>query len=131
MQINDFKPNKIMAATDSMKDVIIIYGIASLIVATLFSIMEGETWTASLYWTGITATSIGYGDISPKTGMGRALAYVWAHLAIFGIAPLIIVRYMEKIMDQRDNFTHEEQVQILGMVTEIHKHLLDPETKPN
>ena len=35
------------------------------------------------------------------------------HLSIFGVAPLIVVRLIERIHEDRDAFTHDEQVRIL------------------
>ena len=109
LHLNDFRPSRLVAATDSFKDVIIIYTVASLISTTTFALIEGIPWLDAFYWAGITATSLGYGDITPKTEIGKLVAYLWAHVAIYGIAPLVVVRYMENIMGQRDTFTHAEQ----------------------
>lgn len=43
------------------------------------------SYTDGLYWSLITAGSIGYGDITPRTGMGRAIA------AILGVMGVITV----------------------------------------
>jgi voltage-gated potassium channel len=58
----------------------------------LFAHLEGRGYLESLYWAGTTATSTGYGDISPKTVAGQMLAFVLMHVSIFCIAPLIVVR---------------------------------------
>jgi voltage-gated potassium channel len=117
------KQNRLATATDTLKEVLMIYSFMLFGVACLFCYFESISLADSIYWAGITATSTGYGDISPKTDVGKAIAFLWAHIAIFAIAPLIIVRYMVKIIDQRDNFTHEEQLHLIDINERILKIL--------
>jgi voltage-gated potassium channel len=105
--------NRLQAATDTLKELAAVYAALLLISALIFMALEGHSFAASLYWAGTTATSTGYGDISPRTVGGQVLAFVLMHLSIFGIAPLIVVRLVDRLNENRDAFTHEEQVQIL------------------
>ena len=41
-----------------------------------------------LWWAAVTMTTVGYGDKAPRTGLGRALAFVWMFAAIVLIALL-------------------------------------------
>lgn len=45
-----------------------------LLGAVLFSISQHIAFTASIYWAITTATTVGYGDVTPKTGIGRLIA---------------------------------------------------------
>ena len=40
------------------------------------SITEGKTFADSLWWSFVTATTVGYGDISPSTNIGRIIAAI-------------------------------------------------------
>ena len=114
---------RLQAATDTLKELAAVYAALLLLSALLFMLLEGQTFSASLYWAGTTATSTGYGDISPKTVGGQMLAFVLMHLSIFGIAPLIVVRLVDRLNENRDAFTHDEQVRILEGITRIEQAL--------
>lgn len=43
---------------------------------------EGWRWQDSLYWAGITATTVGYGDIRPSRDGSRVLALVIAMVGL-------------------------------------------------
>lgn len=111
--------NRLQAATDTLKELAAVYAVLLLTSAVIFMLIEGQSFTASLYWAGTTATSTGYGDISPKTVPGQVLAFILMHLSIFGIAPLIVVRLVDRLNANRDAFTHEEQVHILEKLSSI------------
>lgn len=111
--------NKLQAATDTLKELALAYVTLLLVFTLLFMAIEGHGFVNSLYWAGTTATSTGYGDISPKTTAGEMLALALMHLSIFGIAPLIVVRLIERINMDRDAFTHEEQVRILESLARL------------
>lgn len=114
---------KLHAATDTLKELAVIYSAMLLISAALYAGLEGRSFLDSLYWAGTTATSTGYGDVIPQTVGGRALAVGLMHLSIFGVAPLIVVRLIDRLNQDRDSFTHEEQEQILAGIMRIEEAL--------
>jgi voltage-gated potassium channel len=113
----------IKAATDTLRELALIYGALLLIASVLFMVLEDRGFLESFYWAGTTATSTGYGDISPKTVAGQALAFVLMHLSIFGIAPMIVVRLIDRLNENRDAFTHEEQEAIIARLAAIEELL--------
>ena len=115
--------NKLRAATDTLKELAAIYLLLLIASALLFMQLEARTFAESLYWAGTTATSTGYGDISPKTRAGEALALFLMHASIFGIAPLIVVRWVDRLNDHRDAFTHDEQQKIVEALARIEDRL--------
>ncbi|KAH6838407.1 hypothetical protein B0I37DRAFT_387697 [Chaetomium sp. MPI-CAGE-AT-0009] len=50
--------------------------------ALIFSHVEGWEYTDSVYWADVTLLTIGFGDLSPKTTLGRALLFPYAVLGI-------------------------------------------------
>jgi voltage-gated potassium channel len=110
---------RLKTATDTLKELAAIYLVLVVFSAGLFALLEGEGLVRSLYWAGTTATSTGYGDITPKTTAGQFLAVVLMHLAIFGVAPLIVVRLVNRMIDDQNAFTHEEQLEILQGIARL------------
>ena len=101
------------AATDTLKELAALYAGLILTCTLLFMALEGHDFATSLYWAGTTATSTGYGDITPKSVAGQMLAFCLMHVSVFCVAPLIIVRLVDRLNENRDAFTHDEQVLIL------------------
>ena len=52
------------------------------------------------------------------------------HLSIFGVAPLIVVRLIDRLSQDRDAFTHEEQLEILARLERIEAALATREAPP-
>jgi len=115
--------NKLHAATGTLKELAFYYAVLLLVSAAIFMLVEKHDFATSLYWAGTTATSTGYGDISPKTTGGQILAFILMHLSIFVVAPMIIVRLIDRLNEDRDAFTHEEQVHILDGIARIEERL--------
>ena len=114
---------KLRAATDTFIELAILYAVLLLVSAALLSHFEGIDFATGLYWAATTATSTGYGDISPKTGAGQLVAVILMHLSIFVVAPLIVVRLVDRLNENRDAFTHEEQLHILESLNRIEARL--------
>ena len=110
---------RIYAATDTFKELAAIYLALLLVSALIYMHLEGRTFFDSFYWAGTTATSTGYGDVIPKTKGGQILSFVLMHVSIFGVAPMIIVRLVDRLNENRDAFTHEEQTLILESIVRV------------
>ncbi len=115
--------SRLRAATDTLRELALIYATLLLVSALLFSWFEARPFFDSLYWSATTATSTGYGDISAKTTGGMILSVVLMHASIFVIAPLIVVRLIERLNENRHEFTHEEQERILATLERLEQRL--------
>jgi voltage-gated potassium channel len=115
--------SRLRAATDTLRELALIYSGLLLVSAGLFSWFEARPIFESLYWAATTATSTGYGDISAKTAGGMILSVLLMHASIFVIAPLIVVRLIERLNENRHEFTHEEQERILATLARLEERL--------
>lgn len=86
-----------------------IYAVSILISSFLFSFFESRSYAEGLWWSTVTALTIGYGDLSPVTVAGRVTGIIFGHLWIFGIIPMIICNIVSKMIQDKDKFTHAEQ----------------------
>jgi voltage-gated potassium channel len=109
----------LQTATDTLRELALAYVTLVVVSALLFMAIENQPFLDSLYWAGTTATSTGYGDVAPHSWAGKALALALMHISIFGVAPMIVVRLVERLNDNRDAFTHEEQELIMARLARI------------
>lgn len=111
--------NVVRSSTDTAIEVISIYFVLLLAAAGLFSFFEHRTFQESFYWAYITATTVGYGDISPKTVGGHIVTFFLAHIALFIILPILITKMVSALHPDNNIWTHDEQEQIKGDITAI------------
>ena len=99
--------------------ILLIY-LASLILgASLFAVAENKSFFDGLWWASVTALTIGYGDLTPTTAVGRALGVALGHFWIFLIIPMIIANILMHLIEDRNAFTHEEQIEIIERLKRI------------
>ena len=110
---------KLQAATDTFKELACYYVGLILLCSTIFVYAEGVAFTDAIYWAVTTSTSTGYGDISPKTLLGKIDAALLMLTSIFFIAPLVVVRLIQNIDVNRHEFSHEEQEQMNQDIADI------------
>lgn len=99
------------AAMDTMWEIAVFYAVLLLVASTLFMYFEGVPYIDALYWAGITAPTVGYGDVTPKTGMGKFLSVIYAHVCVILVA-MFTTRLLMRVIEDQNAFTHEEQEEI-------------------
>ena len=67
---------KLFLNTNGFKYVLVLSCILIILGGFTISFAEGMALPDAFWWAFVTATTVGYGDISPSTGAGRAIAIV-------------------------------------------------------
>lgn len=111
--------------TDTFRELFVIYFSSIFLCASIFSLAEGKSFFDSLWWSFVTGMTVGYGDIYPVTFIGRLDGIVLMHIVPFFIAPLIISRFIEKVLENKDKFTNDEQEELKASLKRIEKRLND------
>ncbi|NCZ30206.1 MAG: two pore domain potassium channel family protein, partial [Betaproteobacteria bacterium] len=92
-----------------------------------------ENIPASIYWAVITLASVGYGDISPVTPVGRAMTIVLAILGIgiFAIPSAILASaFSDQLRIERETLLNElREIMKDGVVSEEEQAFIDQEAK--
>ena len=91
-----------------------IYVASLLLGALTFSLAEGKSFNDGMWWATVTALTIGYGDLTPLTPVGRVAGILFGHFWIFMVIPMIIANIILHLVEDRDAFTDEEQRDLMG-----------------
>lgn len=113
----------ITQATDTFKELFLYYGIVIATSSILFSWFEHKKILDSIWWTFVTAMTVGYGDIYPVTIGGRIVGVALMHIVPLVIVPMIVVRMIDSLLENKNEFKHEEQEEIKKGIQEIKNHL--------
>jgi voltage-gated potassium channel len=80
-----------------------------------------KSFADALYWSAITITTIGYGDIAPVTTQGRIVAGLLAFLGI-GLFGFISAQLTARLIGQTDR-TADDIAQLRAAITELRRDL--------
>jgi voltage-gated potassium channel len=103
---------------------LVVAFISTLTISSIvYAIVESANLLDSLYWSIVTATTLGYGDFSPATGAGKVLTSILICVMVFLFIPTITANLASKLIVDRDVFTHEEQEQIKDGIVDLQRKL--------
>lgn len=97
-----------------------------LIAAEIYSVAENASYMNSLWWAIATTTTVGYGDISPHTGIGRTVAVVLMILGIGligSVTSTVTAFFVDEKNDRENDELKNELVQIRNDLQEIKDQL--------
>lgn len=94
-----------------------------LVCAVLFAGFEGKPVDTGIWWSFVTAMTIGYGDVFPVTTGGKMVAVALMHAVPLFLVPLITAKMAAKMIVDSDAFTHAEQEEIKRSLARIEQIL--------
>ena len=77
-----------------------------------YHLEDADSLGDAVWWAIVTASTVGYGDISPATWQGRVLAGLLISLMVLVVIPLITAHFASKLIVDADAFRHEEQEEL-------------------
>lgn len=103
------------------------YILASAIIMFSIEPLNFDTFFDAVYWATITLTTVGYGDISPTTDLGRLISMISSVLGIAvialpsGIITSGFIQEFQEDMRQRKERQEEELVSLRAHLTNLRK----------
>ncbi len=108
----------------SLRNMVIALGVTALIIVfggLAFSIYDSVSWPTGMYWAITTATTVGYGDVVPKTPTGRviAVAVMLTAIPLMGyvfaeVAAMTVESRMRRWLGLRTVMHLQDAVVVLG-----------------
>lgn len=119
---------KISTATDTFREIIVYYIVVIASAGLLFSYFEDKPLFDSFWWSCVTGLTIGYGDLYPVTVGGKIVAIILMHIVPLVIIPLIVARLLTTVIEDKNQFSDEEQEKIKADIAAIKKALCIEDT---
>lgn len=113
----------ITRATDSIFEILFYYVLTLAASALLFSYFEDKPLFESFWWACVTGLTIGYGDLYPATVGGKIVAIVLMHIVPLVIVPLIVTWFLTTVIEDKNQFSHDEQEAIKKDIDTIKRAL--------
>ena len=98
---------------NSPRTLMLSYLLLIVVCSVLYRFFEDDVSVGdALWWAVVTASTVGYGDISPETWQGRLMAAVLISIMVLLVIPLITAHFASKLIVDTDAFRHEEQEEL-------------------
>ncbi|MBL8512990.1 MAG: two pore domain potassium channel family protein [Betaproteobacteria bacterium] len=103
--------------------VLALYVASLCIGAICFSVFENKSLWDGLWWSAVTALTIGYGDLAPATVPGRVTGLILGHFWIFLIIPMIVANIVVHLIEDKDLFSEAEQQEMMSRLKRIEEKM--------
>lgn len=109
---------------NSPRTLMLSYLILIATCSVLYHVFEpGASYGDALWWAVVTASTVGYGDISPETWQGRLMAALLISIMVLIVVPLITAHFASKLIVDHDAFQHEEQEELKNNLRHVRRLL--------
>ena len=107
-----------------------VFVLVALATGGLFALFEGYSLVDGLWWTVVTLTTVGYGDLSPATAGGRATAVVLMVTSI-GVVSFITANIAAFFIEEEEATNLTDEVRLLHQrLDRIEELLTDRRNQP-
>ena len=98
---------------NSPRTLILSYAILIVVCGVLYHFFEKtDSMGDAIWWAVVTASTVGYGDISPESWQARVIAALLISIMVLLVIPLITAHFASKLIVDTDAFRHEEQEEL-------------------
>ena len=97
---------------NSPRTLILSYSLLIVVSGVLYRIFEKVSVGDAVWWAVVTASTVGYGDISPESWQARIVAAILISTMVLLVIPLITAHFASKLIVDTDAFRHEEQEEL-------------------
>jgi voltage-gated potassium channel len=97
---------------NSPRTLILSYSLLIVVSGVLYRFFEDVSVGDAVWWAVVTASTVGYGDISPESWQARVVAAILISTMVLLVIPLITAHFASRLIVDDDAFEHEEQEQL-------------------
>jgi voltage-gated potassium channel len=97
---------------NSPRTLILSYSLLIVASGILYRFFEDVSTGDAVWWAVVTASTVGYGDISPETWQARIVAAILISTMVLLVIPLITAHFASKLIVDTDAFRHDEQEEL-------------------
>jgi lysylphosphatidylglycerol synthetase-like protein (DUF2156 family) len=108
-RVKDRFKRAVMKIANSLPVIALLYVISLAVGALSFFILEDAPLGDGLWWSIVSALTVGYGDEAPVTTAGRIVAGFLLIFWILFLTPCLIANFVVRILHDKNEYTHAEQ----------------------
>lgn len=108
--------NFFIKMTMKVKWLILAYVVTQALAAIIFMYVEGWSFIDGIWWSQVASLTIGYGDIAPKTILGRLIAGPFHYLWVYYIGLSLGAHVVAFLFRNKNELTHHEQEWLFKVV---------------
>ena len=99
--------------------IITVFVLNMIVVSLLFAVFEDVTVPSAFWWSVVTISTVGYGDVSPITTSGQTLGALFIMFNFLILGPLIIANILIHLIEDKNQFSDHEQERLFTRVKNI------------